>query len=231
MLCQAQDKDSKFSVGVSVGPSFAIGKFGDKIYDDIIIESNANPSGLAKSGWVIDFTADYRLTKTIGIILLLGHSENKQDPASFEHYVIQQYGSNHTIFVKTNDWKVAKVLTGGLFTLPVSKSARLSLRSKLLAGFCKTSTPSNGYAVLGVTNSVNGAINLPWTFCYQITAGASYKIYKRIYINGAIGYFDASPAHKYKYYPNSPLTNVVDNGKNVYRIESINPMIGLEYRW
>jgi hypothetical protein len=145
--------------------------------------------------------------------------------------MLQQYGSNAPTLVITNDWKVAKVLTGGLFTLPVLKSNRLSLRSKLLAGFCKTSTPSSVYATLGISTSGNVVTNLPWTFCYQITAGVSYKIYKWIYINGDIGYFGAGPAHKYKYYPNFPLSNVAANGKNIYRIESINTMIGLEFRW
>ena len=114
-----------------------------------------------------------------------------QDKKAYENHLKQQYGNNITTSVTTNNWKVRKIMTGALITLPLSKQSKLFLQPKLLTGFCKIKIPDyryigfdqNGFPLpdnlARSENDPDGGILLPGRRCIKIFA---FK--KNIFITG-----------------------------------------------
>ena len=114
-----QSAKNHFYVEAASGASIPVGKFADKTYSSDFLKSD--PSGLAKTGLGVSLTGGYQINKRLSVLLLLGVSQNMQDKKYYENYLKQQYGNNITTFVTTNNWKVRKIMTGVLLTLPLLK--------------------------------------------------------------------------------------------------------------
>jgi hypothetical protein len=207
-IATAQNKKTKFFAETSIGPSFPIGKFSNKKYTGSFL---SNADGLAKTGVVINLSFGYQLKKTFGTMLLFGYSQNKQDANSFDRYLKNNFGDNTSTSVETNKWQVFKILGGGYLVVPFSAANKLSFRAKLLGGICKTNIPGFKYAysvpgnpIPTVGSGTFAKINLPWSFCYQLTTGLNYQIAQKIYLLFDAGYFGSNPIYKYSYNPNFP---------------------------
>lgn len=97
--------------------------------------------------------------------------------------------------------------------VPFSAANKLSFRVKVLGGVCKTSIPGFKYAysVPGNPTPAMGGVSfaklaLPWSFCYQLTAGLKYRLSQKIYLLFDGGYFGSKPVYEYSYNSNFPPT-------------------------
>lgn len=223
----AQNKSSKFFTQISFGPSFSTGKFADKRYASNFLESN--PSGLAKTGMGLNLSVGYHLTNSTGIILMVGGSQNKQDPKSFETYLKNLYGNNLSISIKTHNWKIGKILAGVFFKVPVSNTGKLFFQPKIMLGVCQTAVPGFSYVVtdqISFTSYFKSKEHLALAFCYQAGTALQYNVSKSIYICFDLNFFAGSPVLKFNYNPNFPAPGPLSaHAKIKYHLASVNNLL------
>ncbi len=231
LSASGQSANSYFFVEAAAGASIPVGKFADKTYSSDFLKSD--PSGLAKTGFGISVTGGYQINKKLSVLLLFGSSENMQDKKAYENYLKQKYGNNITTFVTTNNWKVRKIMTGALLTLPLLKQGKLFLQPKLLAGFCKIKIPD--YRYLGFDQNGNllpdnlslAQEDPKGAFCYQAGAALKYTLSKKIYLLLDANYFYSSPVIKFNYNPNFPNPGpATAKAKKNYNVSSVNTFLG-----
>jgi Outer membrane protein beta-barrel domain len=227
----SQPATTHFFVELAAGASVSVGKFADKTYSSDFFKED--PSGLAKTGLGVSVTGGYRITKQVSILLLLGSSQNMQDEKAYENYLKQKYGNSITTSVTTNNWKVKKIMTGALLTLPILKQGKLFLQPKLLAGFCKIKIPD--YRYIGFDQNGNllpdnlgrSEEDPDGGFCYQAGAALKYALSKKIYLLLDANYFFSSPVLKYNYNPNFPNPGpATAEAKRNYNVSSVNTFLG-----
>ncbi len=156
-----------------------------------------------------------------------------QDKKAYENHLKQQYGNNITTSVTTNNWKVRKIMTGALITLPLSKQSKLFLQPKLLTGFCKIKIPDYRYigfdqnGFLLPDNLARSENDPDGGFCYQAGAALKYALSKKIYLLLDGNYFYSSSVLKYNYNPNYPNPGPATAGaKRNYNVSSVNIFFG-----
>ena len=239
---QAQHKQSKFFAEVTGGPSFALGKFGDKNYHGFIED---DPAGRAKTGLAAQLALGYYINRSVGILLLSGYSVHKQNTSGYRDYIKSSFETAYPGFVMnnvdvhTNSWKLTKLMAGGFFVTPLTESSTLALITKITAGVCKTAIPGYryGYAVYfssmpssGMTSQQD--IKLPWTFCYQVSVGLKYKLKENLHVILDINSFNSTPS-KEKTFLTSPPTTIGQPAmerKNVkYKIGELNTLLGIGF--
>lgn len=237
---QAQDpapkKDPKFFAGITLGPSFPMGKFANKNFAD-------TTAGLAKVGPSLNVTAGYMFTPSIGVMVLFGGQENKMDPNSITSYLNQRYGDSVGTYAATKSWKTGRILAGGVFKFPLSKGEKLFFQGKILAGLLKTTYPDYNYAygqvIPGIGNPGNYNVRvfaastpLDWAFCYQANAGLGWQLNRHISLVGDLSYFHAEAHHKYDHYlVFNPGGTPTDHGpwQKKYEVASLNLSVGAEF--
>ncbi len=227
----SQPNKNHFFVEAAAGASIPVGKFADKTYSSDFLKSD--PSGLAQTGFGISVTGGYQINKKLSVLLLIGSSQNMQDKKAYENYLKQKYGNNITTFVTTNNWKVRKIMTGALITLPLLKQGKLFLQPKLLAGFCKIKIPDYRYVGFDQNgNLLPDNLSLAQedpdgAFCFQAGAALKYALSKKIYLVLDANYFHSSPVFKYNYNPNFPNPGpATAKGKRNYNVSSVNTFLG-----
>jgi len=200
----APKKEPKFFAGITLGPSFPMGKFANKNFSD-------TTAGLAKAGPSLNISAGYMLTPSVGVMVLFGGQENKMDPKSITNYLNQKYGDTVGTYASTKYWKTGRILAGGIFKFPLSKGEKLFFQGKILAGLLKTSYPGYIYAYGQVVPNVSNPGNynvlisssstpLDWAFCYQANVGLGWQLNRHISLVGDLSYFHAEARHKYDHY-------------------------------
>ncbi len=224
-------KQSPYFVEIKGGLYMPVGGFANKKYGGNYLD---NADGLAKTGFAAGLTAGYKFKKSIAAIISFGYSKNKQDAASFETYLRSTFGSQVLTEVTTNSWSVFKVMAGGHFEAPFSASSQLSFSANLQAGICKTKIPAFGYVYTTGTGPFDQAgslkyaeINLPWTFCYNVSTGIKYKLNNRIYLLVEGNYFNSSPVYKYSYNPDFPNPGPMVTAEKKISLSSIQVVAGV----
>jgi hypothetical protein len=187
---RAQDKFSHWSIGFSAGSTFPTGSFGSK-------KSSDREAGYARTGVSAEIAGTYAINRSFGIALVVSGQENK--------YGLFTNITANTILTNTSsqNWKMARILTGGVYTRPFSLQGKLSLRIRLLAGILKTSIPSYSYDFVEVSgqpvslHETSPNHPMPWTFCYQGDAGLKWKVSKGMSLVADAGYSGARPVYSY----------------------------------
>lgn len=237
-VLHAQEKQPKFLVELSVGPSIPIGKFADKSYTGL---TEKDPSGLAKTGMTANATIGYYLKSSVGLLLTAGYSVNKQDGAGYEEYYSKSWYPNASrIDVSTNSWKILKVMAGGFLVTPLTSDNELSLLTKLSAGICKTAVPKYSYSAYGQNGSwmamgTQGKITLPMAFCYQISVGLQYKLNDKLHLLLDINSFNATAKNEFTYTilgnptPGNPDQTITQVHK--YKLAQVNVLAGIGFNF
>jgi hypothetical protein len=160
---------------------------------------------------------------------MVGGSQNKQDPKSFETYLKQLYGNNLSTSIKTNNWKIGKILTGVFFKVPVSNTGKLFFQPKIMLGICQTAVPGFSYIVTDQTTFLSyfkSKQHLALAFCYQVSTGLQYSVSKSIYVYFDVNYFAGSPVLKFNYNPNFPAPGPLSaHAKIKYHLASVNNLL------
>lgn len=206
MLCiktMAQQKQSRFFVELAGMRSFPVGAFASK---DV-----ADPyAGHAKTGAGVTVTGGYMFTRKLGALLLLGGTKNKQDNAGLDQQFKAGWPSTYTVYssITTKTWYTGRVMLGGLFETPLSEAERFYFRTGILAGVCISSVPAykesyvitSGSNIIGAGSGETAKVGLPWTFCYQVNAGLTYKLSNLLAIFAEASYFAAAPRRPNAFY-------------------------------
>jgi opacity protein-like surface antigen len=187
----AQRQPTKLYAELSIGPSFPVGKFASKDYQD-------TSAGFANTGVAASISLGYRLNNKFSLLLNFGGSQHGRDAEPIE----KRYGqgmSGRDVTVTSDKWKAGKIMAGGRLSLPISSAGKVFFTSDLLAGVCKTAIPEYS-GVITVNNMLSGSfmwskISLPWSFSYQVGAGVNYNLNGKIYLLGHLSYFDSRPVH------------------------------------
>jgi hypothetical protein len=243
-VAKGQENHSGFSVGVSVGPSFPIGKFGSRDTSNYGAGDprSGSVAGWAKTGPAVNISVGYRLNPSFRFILMFGGQENKQDEGTFEK-TVYTYRASDSVAGNTERWKIGKIMAGGAFSLPISVSGRLFFQVKALAGLCKTAVPAHKYAIFDTEASSGmwdspfyiggGSLTktpLPWTFCFQISPGLKYFLTQKVAVFMDAAYFDARPVLKQTYYANMPDRDPIPVKKR-FALTSVNPLVGIAWEF
>ena len=228
---QAQTSYPKYFAELSFGPSFPIGKFASNSNSS----TDRYPAGLAKIGLGLNLSFVYKIKKSIGLMVILGGSKNKQGDAFYkeqqESYYKSFFGTDAEANVVTKSWQIKKILAGGIFEMPFSKN--LFLQVKASAGGCKTFIPGYEYTIRNknsgrlVAGGRHGKIKLPWAFCYQASGALKYQLTSKIYLNTEVSYFNGSAKYEYTDYPNFPSPVPAIPQKKNYPLASVNVLVGI----
>jgi len=231
-IVHAQTKSPGAFIELSAGPSFPIGKFGEKSFGSFMDE---NPGGNAKMGLAMNANIGYRLNETAGIVLIAGYSINKQDADSYEEYMKKAWFSNPSrVDVTAESWKIFRIMAGGFLITPLTANEELSLITKVAAGVCKTALPAFSWTGYDQNGMLLGAgtqnkTMLSWTFCYQVNLGLQYKLNNKLHILFDINSFNATANKEYSYNPNPISSGPVQmvTIKRKFRLASVSALAGI----
>lgn len=196
-VLHAQEKSSKRFAEISIGPSFPIGQFGEKSYND----NEKDQAGLAQVGIATNATFGFHIKENVGWLVTVGYNLNKQKPEGLEEYIKGKYYPDQgTVEVTTKSWKILKVMAGGFLITPLAED-KLNLVTKLSAGICSAIIPEYSWVAKNTRFTPYekggvGKVRLPVTFCYQISLGLQYKMNKKAYLLFDINSFNATATIK-----------------------------------
>lgn len=226
---QAQRKSPKLFAEISVGPSIPIGQFAEKPYNGPV---DGDQPGMAKTGVAVNVTAGYYLKENFGLLLTGGYSSNKQSEKGYREYMsITPAAPVSYVDVRTNKWKIYKLMAGGFFVTPLVDD-KLNLVTKLSAGICKTAIPSYNWAVAGTGGlayslGMVGKEKLPTMFCYQVSLGLQYKLTRRVHVLFDVNSFNAAVKKDYSIYTTPPFPGSETTITRKYKFGSVNALLGL----
>ena len=183
---KAQEPLSRWSLSLSAGPAFPIGKFASK-------DQLASESGHARIGAGAELALTYWLNRSFGVVATAAGQEN-----SIGTFTSVPNPGSGSATIQNDPWKIARFLAGGTFSHPLSGG--LSLEIRALAGLLKTRLPGYTYHISsgsGLSSSQSGgkasAFSLPWTFAYEAGAGLKWQSPGRLFLRLDAAYTGANP--------------------------------------
>jgi hypothetical protein len=193
----------RWSLDVLAGFAHPVGRF-DNTKDH-------NPvSGQVHPGSIVEYSLTYHLNHHWGITALAGSQRNNSDadililPGGPGGSYLAQFDQLH--------WKMTRLLTGGVYTLPLNRKQNLDLLGRVLAGVQQTETSAYTYQLHypeGLTSySFFSGRTLPWTLSYQADAGFEWKILRWVALLAYGGYNGCRPAFTQHF----PDDNISING-------------------
>lgn len=235
IVLHAQEKESKCFVELAVGPSFPIGKFGEKSYKSILEDDE--PAGLAKTGINLQADFGYYINESFGLLFSPGYSIHAQDGSGYEEYlkntVIAFGGMMPSISsVEAKSWNILKLMAGGFLVTPLNMEETLELNTRITLGACKTAIPEYTFSGRDQAGDAYGGtvdkVSLPWAFCYQVSLGLKYKLNDKLHVLFDVNSFNATAQKEYTFtFPFSPNPVPPITEKVKYRLAEVNLMAGI----
>lgn len=188
MPAQAQEKASRWSIGITAGPTFPVGEFAG------YHSSYASPGGV-NTGESAELSGQYRICRSFGVAMSVSGQLNHGTGIPYTLRTPEQTEPYRTNTGINNDWQVTRLLTGGVYTLPLSNRRGPALLVRLLGGIQKVRTPDYSYIdpaveyLPGYSNQITqpGAA-LHWVFSYAADAGLEWKLSPKLAFLGYGGY-------------------------------------------
>jgi opacity protein-like surface antigen len=181
----AQDK--KGYIGVSLGPSIAIGDFASKDADN-------EAAGWANTGAIFDISFAYKLGNgNFGLTALLRGQANTTDAQALVDEFKYQY-PDFIWLVESGNWSIGGLMLGGFGSFPISD--KTSFDARAMIGFLNASSPE--IKITGIDSSFSSAwikqsSSSASAFSYLIGAGFSFGIGNRLCILTNVDYLGAKP--------------------------------------
>ncbi len=180
--------DRKGFIGLSVGPSFATGKFGSSDLQDSL-------AGFATTGAIFEINFGYRLGKNLGIAVALRGQSNPFDKAAVTNSLLF---TGLSIDMEADNWGLGGLLGGLYLSVPTSASLKSSFDARVLIGAVSASSPRIKFTItdLGITawseqNSVNAS-----AFGLLIGGGFRFNVSENVSILTNADFFTAKPEFK-----------------------------------
>jgi hypothetical protein len=187
----AQGNASRWAIGLTAGPAFPVGTFAG-------YHSLDQQSGGVSIGGSAELSGEYRICRSFSVAMAFNGQLNHGPGVPY--YLTQQHFSSSSggNIGFNSDWRIARILAGGVYSIPLSKRQGPALFFRLLAGIGKIRTPDyttvldqpSGYPAYITTP---GAA-LPWTFSYETDAGIKWGLSRRCTFLIDAGYNGASPS-------------------------------------
>jgi hypothetical protein len=230
MHANAQDTSPRWSIGLTAGPAFPIGGFHKTSAID-------GESITAHPGASTEINGSYRFCRSLSVTLVVNGQENKGTgiPYSYDPSGATQASGS----VKGNDWKIARILAGAEYTLPLAKKTGPQLLFRLIGGVQKTAspaykmseavlfTPEGPYTCATCTSGfpllAYPGLNFAWSFSYEADAGLKWKFRSRFAAIGYAGYEGSKPSK------DLVLMNTINLQKSAFPTGTISLRAGVSY--
>ncbi len=167
---------SRWSIGLTAGPAFPVGKF---------VHPQGSNLATVHAGGSFELNGAYRLCHAFSATMVLQGQLNNGN--GMEYGLPNPGDGDATGPYNVKDWRIARLLAGGVYTLPLAKQNGPALLIRALAGIQKTKTASP-------------EISFPWAFSYEADAGLKWPLPgKRIALVGYVGYNGSKPGKDFVY--------------------------------
>jgi hypothetical protein len=237
---QAQEKSSRWSIGLAAGPAYPLGSFAH-FHTPVA-------SGSVQRGVTAEINASYRLCPSFAATAVVNSQTNRGDGIPY------QWLSPTSVTDPTNirhNWMMTRVLAGGTYFLPLSKKQRFALLGRLLGGIQKTRTADFNFIVPGVADGIPvpgpvpgplqtgvrtiagtfPGVSLPWSFAYQADAGLRWKLDGRLSLMAYVGYNSSRPSKEFTYYHNNSGTIYTTvTARESFSTATLHALAGVELR-
>jgi hypothetical protein len=195
----AHTSPARWSIGLDAGPAFPVGSFHRS--------GGADGAPLtAQTGGSAELSGSYRFWRSFGATLVVEGQENKGNngiPYSF----VPPGSTKAAGSMQGSDWKMARILTGVTYALPLTKKTGPELLFRVLGGIQRTASPDyktdavlyteelyltcNGCTGYAITSP---GISFPWSFAYEADAGLQWRFHSRFSAIGYAGYEGSKPS-------------------------------------
>jgi hypothetical protein len=230
MRANAQETFPRWSIGLTAGPAFPIGGF----HKTTAIDGEsitANPGGSA------EINGSYRFCRSLSATFVVNGQQNKGTgiPYSYDPSNTSQASGS----AKGNDWKIARILAGAEYTLPLAKRTGPQLLLRLLGGVQKTAspaykmpeavlfTPEGPYTCANCTSGfpplTYPGLDFAWSFSYEADAGLKWKFRSRFAAIGYAGYQGSKPSKELI------LMNTINLQKSAFSTGTLSLRAGVSY--
>ena len=199
---------SRWSIGLTAGPAFPTGKF-------------VNPQGsnlaTVHAGGSIELNGAYRLCHAFSATMAMQGQLNNGNGTAYG--LPNPVDGDATGPYNVKDWRIARLLAGGIYTLPLTTQTGPALLIRALAGIQKTKTADISYP----------GISFPLAFSYEADAGLKWPLPgKRIALIGYAGYNGCKPAQNFVFMFSSSSGNNTMTQKNTFPTGTIFARAGIE---
>jgi hypothetical protein len=232
----ADAQRSPFSITLTGGVSFPVGKFAQKDFRPINAAPNEN--GAARPGLNTNLQIDARLSSKFFITLTGGISKYNRDTDKAAEMYRLLYGQSD-LKVRSQRWEVVKLLAGPSVRLPLGN--KLSFRSGIAAGIANASMPSykiTHYDQAGnqtMTTDYDYDVDLSTTFAYKANAGFGYKIGQQLSLVFDVSYFGARASGTQEIIPITvgpgPTPSPTIYLQHKFPLSNVSALIGLEWQF
>lgn len=199
----ARNDTARNSLDLLAGPAFPMGSFASGDQTNVA-------NGPIKTGGLVELGGTYHLNHRFGIVLAGEGQTNrvKEKPAYVP--ITDNYGIVPPPPPYEYNWKIARILTGGVYTIPLDKNQKLNLLVRMLGGVQKTKTAGweRPTAEQAKTLGPSLARTLPWTFSYEGDLGLKWHPCGRLAFI-AYGGYNASPLKVNAAYYTDPFGNAL----------------------
>jgi hypothetical protein len=237
---QAQEKESRWSIGLAAGPAFPLGSFAH-FHTPVA-------SGSVQRGVTAEISASYRICRSFAATAVVNGQTNRGDGIPYQWLSPTSVADPANI---NHNWMLVRVLAGGTYSLPLSKRQRFALLGRLLGGIQKTRTADFNFVVPGVAEGIPfpgpvpgplqtgvlsiagtfSGVSLPWSFAYQADAGLRWKLDGRLSLVVYAGYNGSKPSKEFTYYHNnSGTTYTTVTAKESFSTATLHALAGIELR-
>ena len=196
----AQASPPRWSLGLAAGPAFPVGSFHRSMGSD-------GGSIVAQNGGSAELSASYRFWRSFSATLVVEGQKNRGNNG-IPYYYFPPGTSRAEGSMQGDSWKMARILTGAVYTLPLIKKTGPAFIFRLLGGIQKTASPDykDPIEYLGTTLSLTcyncgiastvtyPGISFPWSFAYEADAGLQWRFHSRFSAIGYAGYNGSKPS-------------------------------------
>jgi hypothetical protein len=191
----------RWSFELTAGPAIPIGQYAG------YSEQNRNLAPV-KTGGLLELSGTYHVNRSFGIILLANGQLNRVKDRPSDVHTTTQYIGPYVPTPYEDRWKIARLMAGGVCTLPLNKSRHFNLLARVLVGVQKTKTAGFTEGYVGDVNGYtpyNGS-TLPLTFTYQGDIGFKWKPGGRLALIAYAGYNGSRPDYTVTYQEQNQTT-------------------------
>jgi hypothetical protein len=191
MCANAQNPTSRLSLSLAAGPAYPINAF----HQTASFSGIAGPSGDARSGGSVEIGASWRFSRYISAAVVAEGQENKGNGIEYSFFTPDTKAPAGSS--KGNNWKIARIMAGPVYTLPLSKKTGPTLLVRLLGGVQKTVSPDfkaalshifENLSVINIEPTAYTGHSFPWSFSYEADAGLEWKFGRQVAALGWVGY-------------------------------------------
>lgn len=185
----------RWSLDLLAGPALPVGQFAS---------SNTENRSLApvKTGGLLELSGNYQVSRSFALTLVANDQLNqvKNNPSG-----IHTTTSSSGPYIPTpyeDWWKIARLMAGGTYSLPLNKNGKFNLLARALGGLQKTRTAGFEEGYVGNPNdpTLYNATALPLTLTYEGDLGFKWKTCSRHLTFIAYGGYNGSlPNYTFSY--------------------------------